>query len=851
MSKKRTDSEELCELLQSRYAEITQKSMDKKQAQELISGLGYLRGVSDDLADYPGDFFRHLFAKSDSRQLASPCDVIDVRCILRHKMLRSTRPMPLFPIAFAKKYLGKYSALIVVNKELLEKPCEIFGDVYVYFTGTVDITEALESIVVQKFGNRQSTTINEIVKEVDPAVSVFNENYVSQLQTRHFAQSKSNQIQVNSQEKAVFDLLEDVVKKFNLRTTIRVAGGWVRDKILGQQNKDIDLTLDNMTGAEFAQRLIQYREQFLGGDKEKISDNFVAANELKTAGIRILGVPLDFVHLRGEEYGTGTNKPKVTFEPVSLEIDAQRRDLTINSLYYNLSIHQVEDPTGSGINDLQGNINLRAPQEPLQMLLDDPLRALRVLRFYSRYDGATLDEGLQAALANPQVHQAYKVKVTDIEPGRAKEEFLKMMSGNRPGDAIGILVRSGLADAVFDIPSTKNLNPFEMDQQNENHALNVLDHTVEVINNLNRLLKEKGVINKKTVALMNLSALFHDFGKRSPGIQTPHPKKPGSMQYIGHEDVSKDIASEALKHIGFDKQDRGFVASVVGSHMKPHQSRDWRRSGIGSFVRDSRENLGGNNVDPDVAERVSMIPDLIFYHAMADSMSKGKEDPGLAAELAERENTLQQVRNYQEETPTKQVRINGKGIGSIVMDMIPPSEIDSKTGYIKDVTAYLLPLIDNQELDPNNEEAIRAAILVWKKENITKYQKDNTMPNTQASNWFRRVKFAATGSPNTSHTNEYDGYEGQDNPADAGNEITFMQHSVGSGYRKGDHVVSRHNQNLRGRVKKIEGIKMTIQWGDSSDDDKSFEQDFDLTHPEQMQMAFQRLTLPVEQSPTG
>lgn len=49
------------------------------------------------------------------------------------------------------------------------------------------------------------------------------------------------------------------VAHFQLQTTVRVAGGWVRDKLLGLPSDDIDIALDTMLGKEFA----QYVNQFL------------------------------------------------------------------------------------------------------------------------------------------------------------------------------------------------------------------------------------------------------------------------------------------------------------------------------------------------------------------------------------------------------------------------------------------------------------------------------------------------------------------------------------------------------------------------------------------------------------
>jgi len=67
-------------------------------------------------------------------------------------------------------------------------------------------------------------------------------------------------------EKKIFKTFMDVVEENKLNTTLRVAGGWVRDKvkyiralinrkickILGKESSDIDIALDDKYGEEFA-----------------------------------------------------------------------------------------------------------------------------------------------------------------------------------------------------------------------------------------------------------------------------------------------------------------------------------------------------------------------------------------------------------------------------------------------------------------------------------------------------------------------------------------------------------------------------------------------------------------------
>jgi tRNA nucleotidyltransferase (CCA-adding enzyme) len=59
-------------------------------------------------------------------------------------------------------------------------------------------------------------------------------------------------------ERRIFQTCLDTVLHFGLATTVRVAGGWVRDKLLGLQSDDIDITLDDHLGREFAARVNEF-----------------------------------------------------------------------------------------------------------------------------------------------------------------------------------------------------------------------------------------------------------------------------------------------------------------------------------------------------------------------------------------------------------------------------------------------------------------------------------------------------------------------------------------------------------------------------------------------------------------
>lgn len=134
-------------------------------------------------------------------------------------------------------------------------------------------------------------------------------------------------IPLSAIEEELFALLSNVVRYQNRETTLRVAGGWVRDKLLGVESHDIDIALNDQSGIEFANSVNAYLES-LGMETRTVAliqvtscviiviavshrfnrlSPFFQANpdqskHLETANLRVLGIDIDFVHLRAETY---------------------------------------------------------------------------------------------------------------------------------------------------------------------------------------------------------------------------------------------------------------------------------------------------------------------------------------------------------------------------------------------------------------------------------------------------------------------------------------------------------------------------------------------------------------------
>ena len=163
-----------------------------------------------------------------------------------------------------------------------------------------------------------------------------------------------------------------------------LVGGFVRDRLLGRDGKDIDLLAVGDDGTavltEVAQRLRwappQRFERF--GTGQVRGGDFI----------------VEVVRARAENYDAGSRKPDV--RPGTLEDDIWRRDFTVNALCQTFD-GRVIDVTGRGLDDLRDGV-LRTPLDPEVTFSEDPLRMFRAARFAAQL-GFSTAPGLTAAMS--------------------------------------------------------------------------------------------------------------------------------------------------------------------------------------------------------------------------------------------------------------------------------------------------------------------------------------------------------------------------------------------------------------------------------------------------------------------
>jgi tRNA nucleotidyltransferase/poly(A) polymerase len=246
---------------------------------------------------------------------------------------------------------------------------------------------------------------------------------------------------------------------------------------------------------------------------------------------------------RSEKYEIGSRKPEVVF--ASLKEDVERRDLTINSLIKNISTSEILDLTGNGISDLKIGI-LRTPLNPDITFSEDPLRMMRLVRFYTKFQYKVPMYIIKAIKRNSN-------KLNDISKERIQEELNKILVSDNASKGIKFLQITGLLKYI-----SKTINSLKGIKQNIHHDFDVFSHTLKVIDKVEQKLENR------------LAALFHDSGK----LYTKSCDENGNVHFYSHEDMSGTIVKKELTNLKYSNSVINNVKFAVENHMRTKQFGD-------------------------------------------------------------------------------------------------------------------------------------------------------------------------------------------------------------------------------------------------------------------------------------
>ena len=206
-----------------------------------------------------------------------------------------------------------------------------------------------------------------------------------------------NASEVHARSVALMRFLSAVARHAHVAEHVYVVGGAVRNYVLGEPIKDIDIVIDSVaTGHDsewFARRIAT---EIPTSTNLTTNQYGVAILTIKgdwsLDGHPMQGEVMEIANARAESYGAGGQGYKPTdVRPATIEEDVYRREFTFNTLLWRLSdladgpdAAPVIDITGRGLRDLEQR-QILTPSPADQTFSDDPTRMLRAVKFALRY----------------------------------------------------------------------------------------------------------------------------------------------------------------------------------------------------------------------------------------------------------------------------------------------------------------------------------------------------------------------------------------------------------------------------------------------------------------------------------
>lgn len=213
-----------------------------------------------------------------------------------------------------------------------------------------------------------------------------------------------------------------------------LVGGGVRDLLLGKKPKDFDVT----TNATPDQVRKLFRNCRLVGRRFRLAHVMFGPEIIEVATFRGHHEDQPADRTTSQRGQNGMLLRDNIFG--SIEEDAQRRDFTINSLYYSVADFTVRDYVG-GMQDLEEG-TIRLIGNPETRYREDPVRMLRAVRF-----AAKLHMRISPETAEPIARLA--TLINDVPPARLFEESLKLLQAGNGLDTYQLLREYSLFQPLF------------------------------------------------------------------------------------------------------------------------------------------------------------------------------------------------------------------------------------------------------------------------------------------------------------------------------------------------------------------------------------------------------------------
>ena len=373
---------------------------------------------------------------------------------------------------------------------------------------------------------------------------------------------------------------------------IYLVGGSVRDAFLGKDFVDRDLIVVDCDARDFSLQVVEF-----------FNGTFIPLDEENKIYRIVLEDKINYFDITNPIGG-------------NLADDILRRDLTINAVAVDIRTGEIPDFCAEFVQDIENKI-IRGVKE--ENFVDDPLRLLRVFRFYSLL-GFDIDDSLIGIV------KKYAHLIEQPAKERVQYELMKLFSGNFAHQSLLKMEECGLLELLF--PFVKELKQVP---PNLHHHLDLFNHSIETVRQVGLMYETSSVEVKQhmdkidfggfsRLAHLRLSAFMHDIGKFSTWTIE---EDTGRHRFIKHEDVGAKMCVPILKSMCFSNKQIEYISYIIKKHMYPTavvSAPDLNDKVMMRYVRKSEDNAI-DNILIAKADRLSALGPEITQEIVDENIS--------------------------------------------------------------------------------------------------------------------------------------------------------------------------------------------------------------------------------------
>jgi tRNA nucleotidyltransferase (CCA-adding enzyme) len=323
----------------------------------------------------------------------------------------------------------------------------------------------------------------------------------------------------------------------------RLAGGCVRDSLLGLAPRDYDIEVQ---GVDFDQ---------LHAALAPFGATDIVGRSFGVIKLRLPSGDYDFSLPRREsKTGSGNRGFAVTPDPTLTDADAAaRRDFTINSITCDPLTGELFDPHGG-----QQDLRDRILRHTSPAFVEDPLRVLRAFQFAARFNLILAPE--TAALCRSIVHTYSELPVE-----RVWGEWDKWAAqSTRPSRGLAVLEETGWLVHFPEVAALRNC-PQDPEWHPEGDVFTHTQHCCDALVNLPDWRDAPPARRR----ILLFGVLAHDFGKPATTAQS---EVRGRLRWrsLGHESAGGPLSENFLRRLGAPRSIIESVRPLVVFHLAHH-----------------------------------------------------------------------------------------------------------------------------------------------------------------------------------------------------------------------------------------------------------------------------------------